>query len=89
MNLINFFIIKMLIKIKYANIINIAANKMIIPELLQSRCNSQEIFKTVSEFIENQNMIEKQINETETVLDSFRTKNLPTDLAAESLRKRL
>ena len=36
MGLINFFIIKMLVKIKYANIINIAAKEEIIPELLQS-----------------------------------------------------
>ena len=87
MNLINFLLIKMLVKIKYANIINIAANKMIIPELLQSKCNSKNIYNKVSEFIENQNMIENQIKETEKILDSFKTKTLPTDLAADSLRK--
>ena len=44
MGLINFFIIKMLVKTKFANIINIAAKKEIIPELLQSNCNPQKIF---------------------------------------------
>ena len=44
MNIINFYIVKMLVKIKYANILNIAANQMIIPELLQSKCNPKEIF---------------------------------------------
>ena len=38
MGLINFLLIKMLVKVKYANIINIAANDEIIPELLQSNC---------------------------------------------------
>jgi len=89
MNFINFIIIKILVKIKFANIINIAADKMIIPELLQSKCNPQEIFKTVSSFIENPEKISKQIKETENILDSFKTKSLPTDLASDALRKNL
>ena len=89
MNFINFLIVKMLVKIKYANILNIAAEQMIIPELLQSKCNPKEIYKSVSSFLEDQNKIKKQISNTEKVLESFRTKNLPTDLAADSLRKSL
>ena len=89
MNFINFLIVKMLVKIKYANILNIAAGQMIIPELLQSKCNPKEIYKLVSSFLEDQNKIKKQISNTEKVLESFRTKNLPTDLAADSLRKSL
>ena len=87
MGIINYLIVKMLVKIKYANIINIAADKAVIPELLQHDCNSEKIFKIVSEFIENPGMIENQIKDTEKVLDSFKTKNLPTDLAANTLRK--
>ena len=89
MNFLNFFIVKMLVKIKYANILNIAAGQMIIPELLQSKCNPEEIFKLVSSFLEDQNKIKKQISNTEKVLDSFRTKNLPTDLVADILKNRL
>ena len=79
----------MLVKIKYANILNIAADQMIIPELLQSKCNPEEIFKLVSSFLDDQNKIKKQISNTEKILDGFRTKNLPTDLAADSLWKSL
>jgi len=43
-NFINFMIMKFLVKVNFANIINIINNKEIIPELLQSECNSQEIF---------------------------------------------
>ena len=42
MNRINFFIIKMLVKVKSPNIINIAAGEEVIPQLLQSRCNPEE-----------------------------------------------
>ena len=89
MNFLNFLIVKILVKIKYANVLNIAAGQMIIPELLQSKCNPKEIYKLVSSFLEDQNKIKKQISNTEKVLESFRTKNLPTDLAADSLRKSL
>ena len=61
MNFINFLIIKFLVKIKFANIINIAANKMLIPELLQSQCNSKEISEVVSSFLEDNNKISEQI----------------------------
>ena len=79
----------MLVKIKYANILNIAAGQMIIPELLQSKCNPEEIFKLVSSFLEDPNKIKKQISNTEKVLEGFKTKNLPTDLAADILKNSL
>ena len=44
MNFFNFMIVKLLVKIKYANIINIINNKEVIPELIQNECNSKEIF---------------------------------------------
>ena len=79
----------MLVKIKYANILNIAAGQMIIPELLQSKCNPKEIFKLVSSFLEDPNKIKKQLSNTEKVLEGFKTKNLPTDLAADILKNSL
>ena len=89
MNIFNFFIVKMLVKIKYANIFNIAANQMIIPELLQSKCNPKEIFRLVSSYLEDQNKMKDQIINTERVLESLRTKNLPTDIVANLLQDKL
>ena len=89
MNFLNFLIIKSLVKIKYANIFNIAANQMIIPELLQSKCNSKEIFNIVSSFLEDHSKIKKQIFNIEKILKSFRTTILPTDLVANILKERL
>ena len=56
MNLINFLIIKFLIKTKFANIINIINQKEIIPELIQKECNSKEIFKSVVYFLKTPNL---------------------------------
>ena len=50
MNFFNFLIVKMLVKTKFANIINIAAKKEIIPELLQGECNPKNISKKIIVF---------------------------------------
>ncbi len=86
MNFINFMIVKALVKIKFANIINIAADKMIIPELLQSKCNSKEIFKSVTYFIENSKHMEDQVKATQEILNDFKTNSLPSDLIADFLK---
>ena len=72
-NFVNFFIIKMLAKVKFANIINIAANKEIIPELLQEKCNSNDIFNKVNEFLSNPELSKKQINEYQEIIKNFKT----------------
>ena len=87
MGLINFLIIKMLVKTKFANIINIAAKKEIIPELLQSNCNPKKIFEYVSNYLDNTEKIVEQVKKTQLILNEFRTNNSPSQLAAESLNK--
>ena len=73
MNSINFFIVKLLVKVKFANIINIAANEEIIPELLQSKCNSKNIFNTVDGLLINQQALEKQITKSQEIIGKFKT----------------
>ena len=89
MGLINFFIIKMLVKTKFANIINIAAKKEIIPELLQSNCNPQKIFEVVSNYLDNPNKIDEQVSKTQKILKSFKTNTLSSTLAAKAINKYL
>jgi lipid-A-disaccharide synthase len=84
MNIINFLIIKMLVKVKYANIINIAANEEILPELLQSKCNSDNIFVTVDKFLKNKEKIKKQIMSFQIVIDQFKTEH-PSKIASSIL----
>jgi lipid-A-disaccharide synthase len=38
-------IFKLLVNVKFANIINIINDKEVIPELLQKECNAEEIYK--------------------------------------------
>jgi len=72
-NFINFLIVKMLVKVKFANIINIAADKEIIPELLQEKCNAQNIFNKVDEFLTNPDLSIIQINKFKEIIKDFKT----------------
>ncbi|MBH90887.1 MAG: lipid-A-disaccharide synthase [Candidatus Marinimicrobia bacterium] len=75
MGMINFFIVKMLVKVRFANIINIAANKEVIPELLQSKCNANDIYNKVDNLLSDKNELEKQISRSQEIIRSFKTKN--------------
>ena len=79
----------MLVKTKFANIINIAAKKEIIPELLQSNCNPTKIFEVVSNYLDNPKKINEQITKTQTILKSFKTNTLSSTLAANAINKYL
>ena len=68
MNFFNYLIVKTLIKVKFANIINIAANEEVIPELLQSKCNAKNIYNSVNYFINNPNKMKEQITKTQFIL---------------------
>ena len=72
-NSINFFIVKMLVKVKFANIINIAADEEVIPELLQSNCNSKNIFDTVDMLFEDKQSLKKQVDKTQKIITNFKT----------------
>ncbi|PDH21240.1 MAG: lipid-A-disaccharide synthase [Pelagibacterales bacterium MED-G42] len=87
MNLLNFLIVKMLVKIKFANIINIINNKEIIPELIQKECNAKEIYNSVVYFLKNPELMRKQISDCEETLTKIRSKTSSSDEAASVLAK--
>ncbi len=82
MNLLNFMIVKLLVKTKYANIINIINQKEIIPELIQNECNAREIFRSVAYLLKNPELMKKQINETNNTLNYIRSKTSSSEEAS-------
>ena len=71
MNFLNYLIVKMLVKVKYANIINIINDKEIIPELIQNECNSREVYNSVIYFLKNPDLMKKQVNQCQKTLNSL------------------
>ena len=82
MNYLNFIIVKLLVKTKYANIINIINQKEIIPELIQNECNAKEIFKSVVYFLKNPELMDKQINHVTNTLNDIRSKTSSSEEAS-------
>ena len=89
MNSINFFITKLLVNTKFANIINIINNKEIIPELLQNECNPEEIFRSVVYFLKNPSLINQQVTDCKKTLEEIKSKTSSTDEASSILAQNL
>ncbi len=67
-NWLSYFVAKALIKIKFANLLNLIVNREIIPEMLQLNCDSQRIAKVLENMIDDKNIAQKQIDETQAAL---------------------
>jgi lipid-A-disaccharide synthase len=83
MNFINFMIVKFLVKIRFANIINIINDREIIPELIQKECNPDEIYKSVTYLLKNPKMMKDQIDQCQKTLDEIKSKTSSADEAAK------
>ncbi len=71
MNFVNFYLAKILLNIKFVNMINIINNREVIPELIQSECNAEEIFKSVYYFLKKPYLIDKQKVEIKKTLETL------------------
>ena len=88
-NFINYLIMKLLVNVKFANIINIINNREVIPELLQNECNAKEIYKSVVYFLKNNEIGKKQIDDCTATLDQIKSKSSSSLEAANILGKYL
>tara|TARA_Y100001970_G_scaffold251334_1_gene324049 strand:+ start:35298 stop:36425 length:1128 start_codon:yes stop_codon:yes gene_type:complete len=86
MGAINFFIVKMLVNVKYANIINIEADEEVIPELLQSKCNATDIYNKVDKLLNDSRALEKQLIKTQNIISNFKT-NKSSEIASSILQE--
>ena len=88
-NTINYWIMKFLIKVKFANIINIINNKEVIPELLQGECNANEIYNSVVYLLKNPKVMQKQIQVSRKTINEIRSKTSSSSEASSILAKYL
>ena len=88
-NFLTHFIAKRMIKIKYANLLNLIVNREIIPELLQEKCNANLIFEKIFELIQNKDCAQKQIDEANNSLEILGLNNIknPMNLAVNEILK--
>ncbi|WP_440907819.1 lipid-A-disaccharide synthase [Candidatus Pelagibacter sp.] len=89
LSFINFMIFKMLVNVKFANIINIINNREVIPELLQNECNADEIYRSVIYLLKNPDLIKKQLLDCSKTLEGIRSKTSSSQEASLILRNYL
>jgi len=85
MNFINYFIAKLFLKIKFANMLNIINNKEIIPELIQKDCNPDEIFKSVYYFLKKPELMNKQILDVRSTINDLKSSSSSSEEASKIL----
>ena len=85
LSFINFMIFKLLVNVKFANIINIINDKEVIPELLQKECNAEEICRSVIYFLKNPELIKKQLDDCNKTIEGIKSKTSSSNEAATIL----
>ena len=89
LNFINFMIFKLLVNVKFANIINIINNREVIPELLQNECNAKEIYNSVVYMLKNPDIRKKQLENCNQTLKGIRSKTSSSSEVASILSNSL
>ena len=84
-NMINYFLMKFLVKVRFVNIINIINNKEIIPELLQKECNPKEIFNSVNYLLNHPDLIKSQLESIKKTLNDIKSDTSSTEKTAKIL----
>ena len=85
MNYINYFIAKLFLKIKFANMLNIINDKEIIPELIQKDCNPDEIFKSVYYLLKKPELIDRQLLDIKSTIDELKSSSSSSEEASNIL----
>lgn len=71
LNYLSFAILKFLIKVTYASLINIIAKREIIPEFIQSNCTPEKISTAIIDLLDDSDKRLSQVNACQAVLESI------------------
>tara|TARA_B100001123_G_scaffold275712_1_gene306769 strand:- start:636 stop:1757 length:1122 start_codon:yes stop_codon:yes gene_type:complete len=87
---LNFFTVvlfSLFVKIKYANIINIINNKMIISEIVNFKLNKKNLLKSLKKLIHDDNFRNNQIVQIKKNLPIFENKHDPYTICEDRINK--
>jgi len=88
-NRLTHLIAKRIIKIKFANLINLIANRYIVPELLQYDCTKENIYKHLKNLIDNPQIAQNQIEDCQNILKKLGLGTIenPSQIAVKEILK--
>ena len=86
-NLFTYLLLKIMVYSKYVNLINILAQKEIIPEYIQYNCTAKNIGNKLKEYLHNTQLVSEQKKQQNKYISRFldKEKNDPALLAAKEI----
>jgi len=82
LNYLTYILAKILVKIKYAGLINILANDLIVPELIESEFTAQNVFKEADKFLKEDGYRKSVLNKISAVISTLDAGVNPFDAGA-------
>lgn len=82
LNFLTYIIAKVLVSVKYIGLINIMANKLVVPELIELKFTPQNVFIEVDKFLKNDFYKNSVINEISNVISTLKTDVNPLEASA-------
>ena len=88
-NFITSIIGNLLVRVKFANIINIIANKMIIPELTNSNLKKNIFIKRFNKLVLDDKSNNLQVKKVEKIVNLIEKNKSPYKIASKQIKKYL
>lgn len=85
LNFLTFFIFSFLVNVKFANILNILSNKMIIKEVVNRALDKKRLIEAFDILLHDQNFRDQQILEVKKYLPDIQSKNNPYDICEKRI----
>ena len=84
-NPVTYFILQFLIKTRMGNLINIIQGKFIIPELLQSKSNKDNIMYYLKKFLDDNDYRQEVLSNASEATAKLKSQSTPSIMAAEKI----
>ena len=85
LNFLTYFIFSFLVTVRFANILNILSNKMIIKEVINRNLNKKKLLEAFDVLLNDQNFRDKQILEIRKYLPEIQSKINPYDICEKRI----
>lgn len=86
-NLLTYILLKMMVRTKYVNLLNIFAKEEIIPEYIQYKCRANNIYNQSVQYLDNKSIVKKQIKKQNKYIKEFLNDHntRPAQMAAKEI----
>ncbi|MDC0216595.1 hypothetical protein OAJ70_00580 [Pelagibacteraceae bacterium] len=87
LNFLTYFIFSFLVTVRFANILNILSNKMIIKEVVNRNLNKKNLLEAFDILLNSRNFRDKQILEIQKYLPEIQNKTNPYDICEKRINE--